>query len=213
MNGVDHICDGLVLAAGASSRMGMPKALLTLPGGERAIAYQTRLLIECGCRNVVAVIGSEADRIQAEQPLPFPCARYVVHENWAQGRLSSLMTGLRALHDQEGVLIMPVDAIGISRKTLGAIISEAESGNHAAVRASFNRQPGHVVWLSRNTVRELLKSNPGADTPLNEWLRSRTFLLEVHDPAVLNNANTPEEWRTLKQAWIDPRETRAPDGP
>jgi CTP:molybdopterin cytidylyltransferase MocA len=212
MNGAERIDDGLVLAAGASSRMGSPKALLTLPDGQHAMWHQTRLLADAGCRQVVAVIGCHADRIAREQPLPTPGMRYVVHNGWEQGRLSSLRAGLRALKDFDGVFVLPVDAVGISARTLCAMRNAAYAGQHDVIRARYQGQHGYIVWLSQSTAHELLEADLPDDAPVNVWLNKRTFYLDVNDPAIRHNANTPGEWLTLTKDWPIPPEKRASSG-
>jgi hypothetical protein len=50
-----------------------------------------------------------------------------------------------------------------------------------------------VLWIHRLTAEELLRLPP-SDLRINEHLADKTVTLEVDDPAILNNVNTPEEW-------------------
>lgn len=85
---------GLLLAAGAGRRYGMPKALVTDAGRllvERALAT----LVEGGCDPVVVVLGAAADEVLARAELSG--AIVVVNPEWAGGMGSSLRAGLAAL--------------------------------------------------------------------------------------------------------------------
>ncbi len=85
---------GLLLAAGAGRRYGMPKALVTHAGRllvERAMAT----LVEGGCDPVVVVLGAAADEVLARAQLSG--AIVVVNPEWAGGMGSSLRAGLAAL--------------------------------------------------------------------------------------------------------------------
>jgi len=98
---------GLVLAAGASERMGRPKALLHVRG---APAVETVVAtLRCGgCAPVVVVTGRHAAEIRAGADLS-GCS-VVEHAGWAAGRTSSLRAGLAAVPaDADGVVLALVD--------------------------------------------------------------------------------------------------------
>ncbi|TNF25763.1 MAG: nucleotidyltransferase family protein, partial [Deltaproteobacteria bacterium] len=71
--------------------MGSPKALIDW-GGQPLVAHQAAVL--AGLRDVVVVVGAEAERVMGTAPLPAP-ARYVVHPGWAAGRSTSLEAAAR----------------------------------------------------------------------------------------------------------------------
>ena len=86
--------EGLLLAAGAGIRMGMPKALVT---DERGLwlVRGLGLLRDGGCRRVTVVLGAEAERAR---PLVADLdVTVVVADEWAEGMGASLRTGLRSL--------------------------------------------------------------------------------------------------------------------
>lgn len=184
---------GLLLAAGASSRMGYPKALLPLGNGTLLAIHQMRLLREAGCDRVAVVLGSNAEAIAKK----ITDGEVIRNPDWAQGRLTSMQAGLRGLPEHHGYLILPVDTIGLRRETLGAVLQAARA-RPAAVRPYYAGQSGRVVWISADTARELI-ALPAADTRLDEWLAPRVTALPVDDPAVLNNVNTPDEWAAVRE--------------
>ena len=82
----------ILLAGGASTRMGQPKALLLIGGQTflgRLIAIYAR-----HCHPVIVVLGYQADAIRAATPGE---AEWVRNEHPERGQFSSLQTGLRAL--------------------------------------------------------------------------------------------------------------------
>ncbi len=187
---------GLITAAGASRRMGYPKALLRLTDGTPLAQYQSDFLKRGGCKNVVVVLGSEAGRIARD----LSDCRTVTNEHWKEGRLTSIQAGLRALQDYDGCFIMPVDAYGIQPDTLRAVRQAAETGKHQVVRPAHEGKPGHLVWISRDVAEQTIALDAGGDTPMNEILAPHTHLIAVNDPAILRNLNTPEEWAEMKRA-------------
>jgi len=181
---------GLVTAAGASRRMGSPKALLRQHAeGPPLAEVQARKLQRAGCTEVVVVLGCAAQRIAAE----LGACRVATNPDWAQGRLTSVVCGLRALPPCDGYLLMPVDAAGIRPPTCAALLQHA--AGKQVLRATYHGQPGHLVWLSSVVKDELLSADLPPDTPLNEWLRPRTEWLEIDDAGLVQNLNTPEDWQ------------------
>lgn len=113
---------GIVLAAGASRRMGSPKALLRGPDGIPLAARQAALLLAGGCEGVAVVLGSEIGRIRLELPEKLAT---VENPRWAQGRASSLQAGIAAHPQADGFLFLPVDAAGVKEATIRAILEGA----------------------------------------------------------------------------------------
>src|SRR6185369_16167688 len=73
---------GIVLAAGASSRMGRPKMLLPLAGGT-LLSTVAAALLDAGLPSVVVVLGCDADNVRAAAGLPEdPRLRVVVNDEW-----------------------------------------------------------------------------------------------------------------------------------
>ena len=182
----------IILAAGASSRMGQPKALLAMPDGTPLAAHQARLAREAGCSDPVVVLGAEAERIAAR----LDGVATAINADWPRGRLGSLQTGLRARPGYDGYLILPVDTVGVRRDTLEMLLARAEAEPRAAWRPCAIARPGRVVWISAALAEKLL-AEPRADTPLDRLLAPVTSLFDVSDPAILNNINTPDAWAVV----------------
>jgi molybdenum cofactor cytidylyltransferase len=99
------VAHALLLAAGESTRMGRPKALLPW-GGVTLIEYQVRELLAARC-TVIVVLGHGADEIRSHVPAE---ARIVVNDAYREGRASSLRTGAAALPDDaDTIVVLNVD--------------------------------------------------------------------------------------------------------
>jgi CTP:molybdopterin cytidylyltransferase MocA len=183
---------GLVLAAGASSRMGYPKALLPTPANVPLAVHQMRLLRAAGCPRVAVVLGAHAESIAKK----ITDGEVIQHAGWAAGRLTSLQAGLRALPGYDGYLILPVDTVGLQVETLARLLTAATHDTFA-LRPHVQGKPGRVLWISARVAHEIL-SLPASDTRLDEWLAPRITALECDDPAILNNVNTPDEWAGIR---------------
>src|SRR3954462_12488835 len=111
---------GIVLAAGASSRMGQAKAALPFgQTGETVLSRIVSTLLSGGAPRVVVVSGAHMDAVRRAMPSHETRAHVIEHAGWAQGQLSSLLAGLRAVDDPllEGVIVTPVDVPLVSART------------------------------------------------------------------------------------------------
>ena len=180
---------GIVLAAGASQRMGSPKALLRGTDGVPLAACQAAVLRAGGCDPVAVVLGSEIERIRRELPAGLAS---VENPRWAQGRASSLQAGIGAFPETDGFLFLPVDAVGVKVETIRAILAAAETEPEAIWRPVHRGGKGNLLWVPGKAGRELLRLP--TDARVDEWVRPLARPLEVDDPAILRNINTPEDW-------------------
>jgi CTP:molybdopterin cytidylyltransferase MocA len=127
---------GLVLAAGAGTRLGAPKALLRL-GNQTLAARAVGVLREAGCDPVTIVSGA--------QPLALDGARVVDNPDWETGMGSSLRAGLTALSevDAEAVVVILVDMPGVTAEAVRRVIAKASP--RALVMAGYGGRRGHPV--------------------------------------------------------------------
>lgn len=186
---------GIVLAAGASRRMGSPKALLRGADGRPLAARQAALLCAGGCDPVAVVLGSEIKRIRRGLP---PDLAIVENPHWAQGRASSLQAGISGFPGADGYLFLPVDAVGVTEATIRALLEAAGQAPQAAWRPVHRGQKGNLLWLSGRAGAAILDLPPEAR--VDEWVQPQARMLEVDDPAILRNINTPEDWAAAQGA-------------
>ena len=103
----------VVLAAGASTRLGSPKQVVRLDG-ETLLERAVRVAREAGCSPVVVVLGAAAASIRAECSLGD--AVVVVNEDWASGMGSSVGCGVQALGDVDGCVLMACDMPAVTTR-------------------------------------------------------------------------------------------------
>ena len=117
----------VVLAAGASTRLGEPKQLAVL-AGETLLQRAVRTAREAGCAPVVVVLGAAYVEILARSGLGD--AVPAINAEWTEGMASSIRLGVRTLglvaKDAEGAVLMTCDQPAVTAKHLGLLMMKQE---------------------------------------------------------------------------------------
>ena len=116
----------IVLAAGASTRLGEPKQLIEL-GGERLLERAVRTAREAGLKRVVVVVGARAAEIISQCDLRD--AEIVHCKAWAEGMSQSLAAGLAAVEQLgvRGAVVMTADMPFVTPSHLMALARKSGS--------------------------------------------------------------------------------------
>lgn len=189
---------GIILAAGASSRMGTPKALLDYRG-ESFVGRLVRVL-GTACNPVVVVLGYHADAIRPHIPAS---AKIVVNSDPARGQLSSLQTGLAALPaDIEGFAFIPVDSPAVAENTVAALALAFKQRNPATqfVIPRQGGKRGHPVLAARSVAADFLSLRPTAEA--REVVHAhvdRTEYVDVEDAGIFTDIDDPAAYRRLQE--------------
>lgn len=174
----------VVLAAGASTRLGQPKQLAML-AGETLLERTVRVAREAGCAPVVVVLGASATEICAGCALGN--ALLVVNREWSEGIASSLRAGVASLGDADGAVLMTCDQPAVTAAHLRALM---ESGGPAA--SGYAGRRGVPAYLPAAWFGELMKLR--GDAGARELLRDAQVLelpggeLDVDTPESLAEA-------------------------
>jgi CTP:molybdopterin cytidylyltransferase MocA len=127
----------IVLAAGASSRLGQPKQLL-ICAGETMIDRAIRLAGESGASPVIAVLGAHHGLIR--ETALMPGATPIVNGSWQQGISTSIQAGLASLEESApqtaGALILGCDQPQLTTAHLRALLERFQAQTAASIVAS-----------------------------------------------------------------------------
>jgi CTP:molybdopterin cytidylyltransferase MocA len=186
----------VVLAAGEGCRVGGPKALLRIQG-QTFLRRTTSLLTRPGIDAVLAVLGCEAERVQAESGLA-PDVEVVVNARWRDGMLGSILAGLDAAERRgaEAIMVHAVDHPFVQSETVDAVVAALGAGAWVAVPV-FEGRRGHPAGFARPAWDALRQARPErgargvlADHP--DWVAHLPS-----GPGCVDEVNTPEDLARL----------------
>jgi molybdenum cofactor cytidylyltransferase len=193
---------GVVLAAGASSRMGRPKAGLAVPGTpDTFLSRILRRLMDAGLPDIVVVTGAAADAVAHAAGRLRPPVRFAHNPDWAEGQLTSLLTGL---HDRggdvvEAALVTLVDVPLVSDATIRRLLAEWRSTRAPIVRPARGNVHGHPVIFDRALFDELRASDPQVGAkPVVRAHADAIVNVPIEDVGAFIDIDTPAEYRSLR---------------
>lgn len=158
---------GIVLAAGAGTRAGGPKALRLDDDGMPWLHRCVAALRAGGCDDVVVVLGADAGRARALCPSD---VRIVEAADWAEGLSASLKAGLAAAEGDAAVITL-VDLPRLPVEAVTRILTPPP-GPATLRRAVYDGRPGHPVLLGRDHWAAAAASAEG-DRGASRYLRAQ----------------------------------------
>lgn len=148
----------VVLAAGASTRLGQPKQLVRVEG-EPLVRRTARLAVEAGCSPVVVVLGFEAGQMRPE--LNGLAVEAVENSQWREGMGTSLRCGVEALRNMEpvpeSVLLLVCDQPRLSLRHLRELVARHRSGKQAITTSAYAGTMGVPAVFARELFGELVR--------------------------------------------------------
>jgi len=193
----------VVLAAGASTRLGQPKQLVRL-GGRPALHIVVSNAVALAGHAVTVVLGAHAQdmtHLLAHSP-----ASVVVNREWQEGMASSIRRGLAALPPGcDAVLILLGDQVAVTIDDLRRLAA-AWKGEDSVIAASvYDQHVGVPAIFPRICFSELaeLRGDHGARHVLE---RNRHRLAHVQMPNAAIDLDTPEDLAALTERFKKPPE-------
>lgn len=184
----------ILLAAGKSRRMGTCKQLLPL--GDRSVIVRCLDALAAGGAGEIVVVVSEEGHDVAEAAQEFP-ARFVINTAPDGDMASSVRAGRDALTGEaSGVIVFPSDYPLVSAGTIASLIAGHGASPDSIVIPCHGGRRGHPLLFPRailddltdsSTLRDLVRGNP-----------DRISCVDVTDPGVLHDMDTPEDYERLR---------------
>lgn len=172
---------GVLLAAGSGSRMGLgPKALLPFRG-RTLVEILADVLRQGGCREVVVVLGAEADEVSKATNLHRH--KVVVNPEWQSGMGSSFRLGVESAQPSDHVLVALVDQPGLTSETVARLISAHRPGRATAAGyrdSGGELTRGHPLLLDAS-LREAAAGPAIGDAGARLFLKANPTLIDLVD--------------------------------
>lgn len=196
---------GVVLAAGAGTRLGKgPKALLPYHG-RPLVESVAAALLNGGCREVVVVLGAGAPDVQAAAELDRDRWRTVVNQDWQSGMGSSLLLANATADPADHLMVALVDQPGLAPGTVerllaahrpGRITAAAYDDGAAAHGEDGGRlRRGHPLVIDA-TLRQAVAGTVTGDAGARVFLRDHPELVDEVDCSDLSSGldvDTPDQ--------------------
>ena len=199
---IDQQFPVLILAAGASSRLGRPKALLPLASGDGTDTdCHNRTLLDAAIAQGRILSPEVRVVCGAWYPLiRFRCRRqpssWLRAPDWQEGISASLSAGLRSLGPAvKGVFVLVADQPLLDLNALEAFGKAARCVPEQPIAADYGGRPGVPAYLPRwlwPLVLDL-EGDRGAGRLLAEVRATRVDIPGIHD-----DVDTPADWHRIR---------------
>ena len=198
---------GVILAAGASTRMGKDKGLLpwppkATPGTEGTFLSAGINLLNRLADLVIVVAGKNEPDLSS---VVYACGGFVVRNPAAErGQFSSLQVGLQEVlnRGRDAAIITLVDRPPCSAATLQALLTAFEAAvleGKWAVVPEYRGKHGHPILVGREMIEAFLKAAPSSTArDVEHQNQPRIAYVPVEDACVVLNVNTPQDYSSLQ---------------
>jgi molybdenum cofactor cytidylyltransferase len=195
----------IVLAAGRSTRMGRPKALMPFDG-QTCLSLVLNACLGSSADQTILVLGADAtalrDEAEARAGEHIPARlTSVVNDRHDRGQTSTVKAGLEASSpSSDGFVLFPVDHPLVTSADIDALIArhEARPRGRTIFVATCDNMRGHPLLLSAAHRAAILELED--DEPIHNYVRLRegeTEQVPTENPGVVSGMNTPAEYERL----------------
>ena len=177
----------IVLAAGASRRLGTPKQLLNVDG-ETLLHRAARIALATAPTQTLVVLG--ADAVAMREAVADLDVRSVVCDDWQRGQSASLRAGVSALEEGvEGVLVLLCDQVDLDAAHAVALLQAWRDDPTRAVASAYADVIGVPAVLPRSWIVDVLRLR--GDRGARELLRRRDAeVVKIAAPALARDSDT-----------------------
>ncbi len=181
--------------------MGTPKALHPLRG-RPLLAYALDTLAAIGLREIIVVLGAEAERVR--EAIRLEGIHVIVNSRFADGMSTSIRAGWRAVSpESKAVLIFLGDQPFVVPATVAALVARRSTTSARILVPTYAGVRGNPVLLDRAFASEVdaLRGDVGCRGIAARHAR-QVVEVAVEDPGILLDLDTPEDFQRLEAALV-----------
>ncbi|HZT41860.1 MAG TPA: nucleotidyltransferase family protein [Chthonomonadaceae bacterium] len=189
----------IILAAGASERMGQPKQLLPY-GGHSLLRHTVETALASCCRPVIVVLGAHAEAIKPE--VEDAGVTVVINEAWKEGMSASIRAGLSAVQPRrqatDGALFLLCDQPLVTASLLDRLVTAFRVTGQPIAACDYDGVPGVPALFARSLFPEL-EALHGAEGAKQVLRRHRSRIACLPFPEGRFDIDTPQDFQALQQ--------------
>lgn len=188
----------IILAAGKSTRMGHPKALVKFNGGS-FLQTIMKNFNQAGVEDIVVVLGHDSETIA--EKLRLPDKPLVINENYEMGQFSSFQTGIRALSKHTtGVFLALVDQPQIGAEVIRSLLASFLANPDRILIPTYRGHRGHPTVFPGRLFEEI-RTAPATISARDILTDHQADILEleVQDESILWNINTKSDLQQIQR--------------
>lgn len=193
----NQFCSAIILAAGKSSRMGIPKFDLKFNKKLTFLEEIINCYTNFGCQEIVVLLNEKGTDYLESQSIQIPSnCTIVVNSHLEWERFYSIKLGMLQLQNSYPVFIHNVDNPFLNADVLSSLLQNHSNADY--VIPVFEGRGGHPILVS-NKVRTAIKNERKNDSVLSDFLKNYTKkAVRVADKKVLTNINTEAAYIEFK---------------
>jgi len=192
----------VVLAAGNSTRMGVPKFSLKFNSKHTFVEHIAQEYHHIGCKEIIVVINESGNSYIKESAFDFPeNVKFVINDYPEWDRFYSVKRGLQSLSKTQPVFIVNVDNPFVNPEVIYALLNEKDNADY--VHPTYKGKGGHPVLLSQRIIRNIVNEKQN-QLNFREYLNNYSKKkVQVKDENILVNINTQDEYCVVFPSLID----------
>ena len=199
-----HMAAGIILAAGASTRMGRTKQLLPMNGGTNLLEMILGETLKSDLNKVCLVLGHKAEEIRSAlgQRLQHPKLGIVWNRQYELGLSSSIISGLSQVEKAyDHVMIILADMPHIDARLINLLLRRYQDSNLPMGAIRINKRRSHPVIFSRKMYHELhdLRGDVGARDLLQKYM-DKVCLVDPEEFYGDIDIDTPEDYMLFRNS-------------
>jgi len=193
----------IILAAGASSRLGEPKQLLKFKG-KTLLRRAVETAIVSNCHPVVVVLGANAEKVKDQ--ISDLSVETIVCENWADGIGASIKSGMTKMLEiapnSAAILILLCDQPFVTTETIARLTTTFQAAKKPVAACEYQNTSGVPALFAREMFDELLKLS--GDTGAKSLFRKHADkLAKISAPEAAFDVDTRQDYEKLSMITRD----------